>query len=148
MLNCQTPSTSLKPFSTADVHAPQVIPSIATVVLLIFCRDLVFRRPFPCVFCGASTLVSTMLASKPVSSMISAIREGESRFESCSITARSDRRDMLNDLIPATFLKAPSTADVHAPQVMPPTDTVVTDVPVSRKLTVSSSEPEKLISAS
>lgn len=36
------------------------------------------------------------------------------------ISALSDSRGILKSLIPATFLNAPSTADVQAPQVMPP----------------------------
>ena len=35
---------------------------------------------------------------------------------------------MLKDLSPATSLKAPSTADVHAPHVIPPTESVVVEM--------------------
>ena len=129
ILNCTKPSTSLNPPSTADVQAPQVIPSMATVVVTSFrlsLRLLDFVTPTA----GSASLLSTISASNPVSSIISATCSGVKICASCSTTALSESSEMLKDFTPATFLKAPSTAEVQAPQVMPPTLIVVVRSPV------------------
>ena len=73
MLNCSTPSSSLKPPSTADVHAPQVMPSIATVVVSVSCFAMLFLRGFRCCGYGPAVCESTNFASKPTSSIMSTI---------------------------------------------------------------------------
>ena len=140
-LNCTNPSTSLNPPSTADVHAPQVMPSIATVVVVAFLLNG-FRLAFGASAAGSAAFVSMTSASKPVSSMVSASFSGDITAGSCSITALSESSDMLHPPTPGTPLNAPSTADVHAPHVMPPTCNVVVTLPsdtVRSSLSASSS---------
>src|SRR5690242_15980174 len=115
------------------------MPSTATVVVMVL--DF-----FPLLFfLGAdeSATVSSTFASNPTSSIVSASWSGVMILLECSMTARSESRDMLKDLIPATSLNAPSTAEVQAPHVMPPTESVVVEKPSSAS-NASSSSSESL----
>lgn len=121
MLNCTKPSTPEKTLSMAEVHAPHVIPCIATVVVVS--SESAFldgdtRSDF-------NISVLSTVASKPLSSIISAICGALRMVVSCSTTARSERSDTLNLTTPAAPWKAPSMAEVQAPHVMPSTASVV-----------------------
>ena len=124
----RTPETSLKPPSTAEVHAPHVIPSMAKVVVYSADRFLEASGSisvYPCAFPAAGRSVERTSASKPRSSIMSFIASGDNFPGSCWITALDMTR--LTDTLPApsTLLNALSTADVHAPHVIPSTRNVV-----------------------
>ena len=121
MLKRTRPATSLTPPSTAEVQAPQVMPSIDTVVVL-----LPDPRGAPAVADSAlEETLSISSASNPQSSMISTARSAERVSGSCSRTARSDSSETLKAATPGRFSKAFWMADVQAPQVIPPTLMVV-----------------------
>jgi len=128
MLKRTRPSRFWKPPSTADVQAPQVMPSMATVVVAM--DDGTVSEPFGRLLDGSLTCVSTSVAPNPRSSIVSRIVSTEITVASCSMTALSDSRDTLKLLTPGTFVKPPSTADVHAPQVIPSIATVVVEIGV------------------
>ena len=79
--------------------------------------------------------VARTSASNPRSSIICRTVSGDSIRELCWTTALSMTKLTETSPAPAMFLKALSTADVHAPQVMPPTRSVVVVMCVAEGIT-------------
>ncbi|UKZ47885.1 hypothetical protein TrVGV298_002119 [Trichoderma virens] len=79
------------------------------------------RNPTPDHFWSPTPAAS----AKPWSFMISAIFSAGKSSGSCSMTARSERSEMLKVLTPGVSLKPPSAAEVQAPHVMPSIATAV-----------------------
>ncbi|KAL4881579.1 hypothetical protein BJY04DRAFT_188379 [Aspergillus karnatakaensis] len=119
----RTPGVSVNPPSTAEVQAPHVMPSTANVVVakVVSCA---LEPPAVCVRIEELSVESTA-ASKPQSSIISATFSAARIVGSWWTTALPIIKLTETSPAPSTPLKAPSTAEVHAPHVIPSTLTVV-----------------------